>query len=193
MWSINRPDIGMVGQGYIWDVLYDNVVKYRKANGIPIGLDFTQELINALCEKYGSEYCKSDDPRAPIPIRQLNMSQVYTGTSVAVRFLAAGTPLVSREEAERRASICATCKFNVFFSKGCGGGICGKLLELVQRIIGAQGTTYEAQLESCLICGCFLKVAVWIPREMQWDALPDFQKIQYETNAPANCWKKPPE
>lgn len=191
MWSINRPDLGMVGEGYIWDVLYDNVVKWRKANGLPIGLDFEQELVNALCEKYGSEYCKSDDPRAPIPIRQLNMSQVFTGTAVAVKYVTAGMPLESREEAERRASICSTCKLNVFFSKGCGGGICGKLLTLVQSVIGAQGTTHDDHLESCLICGCFLKVAVWIPAKLQWDALPEFQKIQYETNAPSNCWKKP--
>jgi hypothetical protein len=46
-WIINRPDIGIVGKGYIFDVLVDNCRQWRVANGVPVGLGFTQEVEKA--------------------------------------------------------------------------------------------------------------------------------------------------
>ena len=187
LWEIKRPDLGMVGTGYRWVVIRDNVVAWRKANGIPIGLDFENELENALCAKY-PDACFSDDPRAPIKIERVNLSDVIHGTKVMIRHFLNKREIVPREEAERRANICATCKLNVNFPKGCGGSLCGELLEIVKSIVGAQSTSRDAELHSCYICKCFNQPAVWVPAELQVAALIDHQKEQFK-QVKDYCWK----
>ena len=190
LWSIDRPDLGFVGTGYIFDVLLANCRAWRKANGVPIGLAFEDELENALAEKY-LESCPdafvTDDPRAPIRIKSLGFGDVLHGTQVMASFVASGMKVVEPAEAERRAHICANCRLNVNFSKPCGG-ICAELKALVGKLVGNRITPYRERLNSCLICKCFLESAVWLPLDIQIKPLSDRQKIQFE-HVP-HCWKK---
>jgi hypothetical protein len=187
MWSVHRPDLGMVGDGYIFEVLARNVKDYRRANGIPIGLEFEDELEQVLCAQH-PELAITDDPRGPVDIRPLRMNDVLLGTKVMVRFLASGMKVVSQQEANRRAAICNNCTLNIPFAKACGGGLCGELLEIVNRVVGNNKTGYDGNLHSCAICKCLLQAAIWIPLQTQVPPLSDFQKAQFE-NVPT-CWKK---
>ena len=190
MWKINRPDLGFVGEGYIFDVLKEECANYRRANGIPIGLGFEDELENALAEKYLESCPKAfttDDPRAPLRIKSLGWADVLHGTQVMVQFIAAGKPVVSHEEAERRAAICGRCRFNVQFAKPCGG-VCGELKAIVKAIVGDQKVSNYEKLNSCFICRCFLEAAVWLPLDIQVKPLTEFQKGHFERVQ--DCWKK---
>lgn len=191
--ELNDPAAGMVGSGYIIRVLAINIAAWRKANGIPIGLGFEQEVEQAVCRKY-PDLCFSEDPRAPLQPVALSYNDVLVGTSVmaslALRLATTGKGIVTQAEAERRAAICSTCKFNVQFHKGCGGGLCGKLLELVRSIVPG-GTSRDDSINACYICHCLLKASVWVDQDLQWNPLHQNQKTQFTEQAAGWCWKVP--
>lgn len=183
-WILNRHDIGIVGKGYIFDVLVDNCRQWRIANGIPVGLGFVQEVEKACCQAK-PDHCVPCDP--VLHPRRLTFGDVMTGTQSMLRFIVAGRPLVTGDEAERRAAICAKCPFNVPFSTPCGG-ICDSLKKMVQAVVGAVTTSQDHALKSCYFCGCFLQSAVWLPVDIQLKPLTQAQKDKL--NSVPNCWKK---
>lgn len=187
LWVLNRPDKGIVARGLQFANVLDSATRYRKANGIPIGLGFEDEVEECCCEEKPDE-CINTDPNRPT-MRNLTVTDVIVGTRVMMAQLTSGTPLVSREEAERRAKICIACPWNRWFAKPCGG-ICGELRDLVAKITNNVGTQYDSQLNSCNICGCFLASSIWVDNAIQWPPLPEREKNQF-LNVPA-CWKRPP-
>lgn len=185
MYELDRPDMGMVGKGTTWDMVRDRIMAYRKANGIPIGLGFEDELEQALCVRYPAE-CDGFSGGAP-KLRTLGLHDVVVGSKVMLSVLGSASPLVDRAEAERRARICQDCPFNTGFSKPCSG-ICAELVEVVKFITGNQGTQYDMNLKSCNVCGCYLPAAIWVRADLQIAPLSDDQKQQFEAIEP--CWKK---
>lgn len=183
-YRINRPDLGMVGTGYIFDVLLESVRSYRKANGIPIGLGFVDEVEKVICEQMPDE---CEEHNGKMPLRKRTLSDIIAGSRVMLSHWWNGRKLVTREESERRARICVSCPMNQTFVKSCTG-ICPELKQVVTSIVDAQGTQYDINLHSCQICGCYLSAAIWVPLDVQLNPLPEEQKEQFE-NVP-NCWKK---
>lgn len=185
-YQINRPDLGMVGRGYIFPVLVKSVIEYRKANSIPVGLGFEDELEQLVCQQYAQE-CEDQD-EAKVRKRPFTLADIIAGTRVMMSQWFNGRKVVPRQEAERRASICVDCPMNQKFVKGCSG-LCPELSEIVSAITGAQGTVYDYRLHQCQLCGCLLQAAIWVPLELQLKVLTDEQRESF-TKIP-NCWKVP--
>lgn len=160
-------------------------LKGRHANGIPVGLDFEKELERDLCASKPDE-CIWVDPAIP-KNRKLSFSDVVRGTTVLLNFKLAGSPLVDTQEANRRASICSNCIFNVQFDRPCAGK-CGELNEIVLKIIGGQGTPYDNTTKSCAVCSCYSAAHVWIPMEILDTGLTDDMRKAF--NSIQHCWKK---
>jgi len=186
LWNLNRPEVGIVGTGYIFEILVNNCKKWRRANGWPVGLGFEAEVETACCEDK-PDHCLPCDPK--LHPRQLTFGDVLTGTSTMLSLMRAGRPLETQEEAERRATICAKCAFNVPFKTPCSG-ICESLKRLVASIVGHAKTSKDDQLKSCFFCGCFLKSAVWVPLKLQVDVLSEKQRKSLDSVP--HCWKKLP-
>lgn len=186
MWELNRPDKGIVGSGYIFEVLVEHCRQWRLANGLPVGIGFERE-VEAVCCEQRPDHCRPCNPA--LHPRSLSFNDLMTGTSSMFSFMAAGRPLVTGQEAERRAAICATCRFNVPFKTPCGG-ICASLKRMVETIVGAARTSRDADLHSCYVCGCFLQSAVWLPLDLQIKPLSEAQKKTLESIP--HCWKKLP-
>lgn len=189
-YKINRPDLGMVGIGYNFQVLEDNVRAYRKANAIPTGLGFSEELEQVVCAQYPDE-AEIADPDLPTTVR-LNFEDVTHGTQVLVAFKLAGSPLVPKEEALRRAEICSRCKMCIPFSRPCSG-ICGALKAAVDAIIGS---SYEIPLDNdlraCGICHCVASSHVRIPYEFLEKGITEEMKKQFlAAKSYWGCWKTP--
>ena len=184
LWELHRPDIGIVGTGYIFDVLVDNCRTWRVANAIPVGLGFEYEVQKACCEAK-PDHCRPCDP--VLHPRTLTFSDVFAGTQTMFRHILAGSPLVPEVEAERRAEICSRCPFNVSFSTPCNG-ICESLKKMVKAITGSATTSRNASLRSCFFCGCFLQSAVWLPLAIQLKPLSQEQKDKLKSVG--ECWKK---
>lgn len=184
--TVTDPLTGNEHYGTTFKMLVDSIRASRRANSVPMGIEFESEIEQWACEKYPAE-CESFNPKRPRK-RSLTLGDVITGTRVMLQHWWNGRKLVPREEAERRAQICLNCPKNQTFPKPCVG-ICGELHAIVADIIDAQGTQYDSRLHSCDICGCFLQSAIWVPQEIQWNALPEEQKEMFTTVE--NCWKIP--
>ena len=119
--------------------------------------------------------------------RNLNLTDVIRGSHVMIKAWISGSNPVSREEAERRGSICKTCPYNIRFPTGCAG-VCGELLNIAMRVSNSQGTQNDRGLHSCAVCGCYLVVAQWLPLDVQCVAVTDDMKKQFASIP--HCWKR---
>lgn len=171
-----------------FDLLLREIVQARKANGLPVGLDFEREVEAWVCAAYPSE-CEERNPEIPRRPRAQSMGDVLRGTRVMLAHFLAGRPVESTQEASRRAEICAGCRYNVPISSPCNG-ICAELKDIVKRVIGGATTPHDAALQSCFLCGCELKAAVWTTLEVQCKPLDDAMKKQF-ASVP-DCWKQCP-
>ncbi len=119
---------------------------------------------------YSAE-CHETDERVP-QRESLDVAAVIQGTKVMVRHQLSGLPLVTPEEANRRAGICANCPNTI-----------------VDTLINHRTTTSHDALKACQICGCFNSAAVWIPLETQQADLSETQRAQFRYAATNGCWK----
>jgi hypothetical protein len=94
---------------------------------------------------------------------------------------------VSREEAEKRAAICAACPMNTTLQFSCGACM-GAVITLMSSIIGNRKTERDRELGACLVCSCSLKAAVHVPVDVQRDGLTD--EINQEFDKITHCWKR---
>lgn len=185
MFSWKDPVTQQWVRGTNWQMLINRIYDHRKANSVPIGLGFEDEVERDLCRDYPDE-CYIPDPNFPIN-RQLSLSDVVRGSQVMMAYKLAGSPLVERSEAERRAQICLRCPFNTHFSKPCTG-ICQELADVVNSIIAHQGTQYDQDLKACNVCGCFLQAAIWLPLDIQCKGVTDPMKAKFSLIK--GCWKQ---
>lgn len=184
-YRIKDPLSGVEIFGTTFDMFLNRMREQRRANGFPIGLEFEQEMEQLACKFYPQECTNIDEDR--IRPRNLGLHDVIVGTTVMAKFVVSGMKVVPQEEAERRASICVNCPYNTRFAKPCNG-VCAELANLVKSIVGQVGTSKDASLHACNLCGCFLPAAVYLPLETQVPPLSDGQKAQFESVD--KCWKK---
>lgn len=167
-----------------WFQLRDDVTAHTKGNHYPDVSD--EEIEQQMCENMGADikerFCIGDGQTVR---GGLHWKDILQGTATLASFLVAGRPLVEQAEAERRASICAKCPRNVTFSKPCGG-LCEELQSVVKTIVGGNGTTLDAKLESCSVCKCHLKSKVWVPL----DILKKHDAAEHQSEYPDACWLK---
>ncbi len=185
-WYYKDPHSGQEFRWYQFDVLVDKIRAHRQANNYPVGLEFEQEIENQVCINHPEE-AEPFDPRIPRK-RKFVIGDIIRGTSVMMQHWIAGSPLVERSEAERRAQICKRCTYNDDFSKPCSIGICGELKNVVSSIVNHQGTVYDKDLKACQLCGCFLQAAIWLPLEVQCTGVTPEMKEAFKVVP--ECWKQ---
>ena len=145
------PITGIEVKGTTGDMLYSNAVAQRNANSVPMGLEFWDSVMSDLCRDYPNE-CSNVDPNQ-VRRRPWAMGDIVRGTLVMMNHKLTGSQLVSQEEANRRAKICASCPHAAYFSKPCTG-LCRELSNLLMSI-GNRTTPYDHDLRACNICGCW--------------------------------------
>lgn len=187
-YSLNLPDLGLVGEGTNFEMLMTRIRNYRVANGIPCGLGLVEEVEREVCRAYPSE-CVESDARVPNREQKFSFADVIHGTKTMVRHVLGGRVLVDDAEAARRAEICSRCPNNISFTAPCNS-LCGELKDIVMGIIGHRRTAYDERLRSCAICACFNASAIWVPLEVQTADLTPEQRAQFELAAESyGCWK----
>lgn len=158
----------------------DEAIKHRLAMNLPISASFVAEMEDQLCSKLSPEWCHYEkDGKQTWTNTRLSLSDVIGFTKVLLAHARNGE-LVSQDEANRRAKICASCHFNVVVS-GCGA--CHALTSL---LADGHSTKYDSQLQSCGVCKCFLRSAVHFPLAvLEANDTNDKQEAY-----PSFCWKK---
>lgn len=184
-WFYIQPETGAEIKGTTWTIFLNNIRAYRKANGLPIGLGFEDEIEAYVCEHQSSE-CEQRIDGKPRK-RAFTLDDIVAGSRVMLSHWFNNRKVVDRKEAERRADICVGCPMNTKFAKPCSG-VCAALAEVVNAVTNAQGTDRDYKLHQCEICNCYLSAAIWVSLDLQVNVLSDDQKAAFEAVQP--CWKK---
>lgn len=174
--------------GSHFEMLYNKAVAYRRANSIPIGLDFEDEIESQVCARYPTE-CEVSKRALGVSLVAPGLYDVVRGSLVMMNHKAHDSMLVPQEEANRRAEICYKCPLRAQMTLPCAR--CLTALEnVVQVITGAHGTPFDEKLSCCSICKCYISASVWLPLETQCVGVSDDMRERFGfAKENFNCWK----
>lgn len=182
LWKYTHKISGVKFSSHQLGAIKYSIWKHEESNGYPQTPE--QEIEDQLCLDHPAS-CVDRSHNEP-PTRALQMGDIVRGTKVIAAFKLKGSPLVEHAEAERRASICASCKKNVDYSKPCSG-LCQELTDLVQSMVGGATTKFDHQLKACQICGCLNTAQIHVPADIlakgvNEPMMRDFREVEH-------CWK----
>lgn len=176
-WVYTDPDTGLKITGGDFFTLRTNVVKHRMNNGLPVGPEIDQHVMDQICAR-APDSCESND--GTTPRRHVNGGDVVHFLNILKTWLStSGEKFVSQAEADRRASICASCPKNVPVH-GCLG--CQNLAGVLMNTIGHKVTPFNSVLHGCAVCSCSLPALVWAPSAV----LPP---ARMEDGYVPQCWR----
>lgn len=174
------------------------VQKHRLANpqlGLATGYHQVKaEIINYNRHRLGMP--AEDSPPKSLPQQPQRVaavaghaSKTTAGIKLVIDWLGSGLRPVNREEAERRAAICATCPQNQ--TGDLWQRIDAKAAEGLKRLISiksemALATSHDAKLKTCLACDCWNPLKVWAPLDHILKNTSD----EVKANLDPRCWIK---
>lgn len=150
------------------------VREHRRATGGDLDIGWEERLQHELCQEHPEYRCMEEGKPAD---RTLTLGDVKQFLHTASNFIDQGGQFVTQQEADRRALICTRCPLNQHVS-GCFG--CAGIADAAMNFIAQRKTANHDDLQSCGICGCFLRVKVWMPVESMVDNPEEY---------PAWCWR----
>ena len=152
---------GVSYTGWVSDI-FSAVITRAEAEGERLEGGWEDELWKEMQRNY-PQYIFSETIVDPPPILTISSAISF------IRFVAKrgfDRSVVSTQEADRRAEICARCpKAGVLVG-------CGMCRETVRAVAGAPRKEYDfgedeigKKKVGCSACGCFLEVKVWMPEK----------------------------
>lgn len=148
----------------LYDLLIHKVIKHYEVNGrfetcknkktnvkIYSRQDIVIDVEDQICRRSPPGFCEGEHPKGP----RLGIDDIMAGTKSLLSLLVLER-YCNIEEAEERAAICATCKFNNNYW-GCWG--CFAAYNIVRRKL-TRRTRFSHLLKACSICGCVLEAKV---------------------------------
>ena len=177
-WRYIQPETGFEFRDATLRLVAKQVRAHRAANGLPAGDPFA-DIQDFVCAQLpaGSDLCTQVLAGDYALKKHFTMDDVKRFIQAAVEALG-GRGLVDQDEADRRASICATCPLNTTVG-GCWR--CKGLAEWLFRLIGARQTAGSGRLNQCGVCGCAIKAKVWLPLDVA-------QRVSDGYKFPSWCW-----
>lgn len=197
--------------GFIYDQSYKNIdellahiKKYRVANNkdpIP-GLRLIVE--NYICSQPNCErQCRSyNENERPLTLREWRRGgEAFIRSKIMALTKGDDSRFVDDVQAQKRASVCLCCPFNMKFQNR--GQLEHHADQIQLRDLGSRSVPVEieAKLDNCAICGCNLKAKVWYSREIidaanadlneqEKEDMPDSEKknIKSKDGNFFNCW-----
>jgi len=162
--------------------LIDAVIKFRADNVIPIG-DVKAEIDQYICTAF-PRMChqfegvsRIDIASEPSPIKTLTDDMIQTMDGQLQDH--STEELELKQEAQRRASICAGCQYNVRWNSNCGS--CVEAVNRMSTILRAGNSLpRERDLRACQILRHENRSAVWLR----------IDKIKTNPDLPGFCWAR---
>lgn len=181
-YRFTHPETGHKTESTDWKEWLKAIRKYREDNGFPVINE--ADIWDQFCKLLPPGLCTYESGEKPdwYVSTRLGVRDVLNGTKVLASFVVAGMPLVSRELAESRSRVCASCYFNIRIS-GCSP--CVGLQGLIESIGGSIKTRADASLESCAVCKCSNLAQTRLPIEILRRGVTDDQMPKW----PSFCWK----
>lgn len=166
--TLPPPGQGIPGT-YAYRDLEDQVVAWYKANGRVPPPDLAQRIEDQMCAHLPPEMCADASGRTmritPWSGLRQTVTQIVEGTNTLMSWLASGFDFVPQAEADRRAAICAMCPYNgrATGCLGCVGDAMERVRVALRALVGARKSAMDGRLAACYICGCELRVKIWVP------------------------------
>lgn len=173
-WRYVQPETAAVFTAFSYWGIKDKVYAHRRAMKLDTAEGWEERFQDELCRQNEQVPCDRRE-KTSTPKKGLSVSDLKRFMNT---LLAQEGSFVSQEEAERRASICATCPKNQVVH-GCWG--CAGILKLVTQYLGKKHTSKDRALESCAVCGCVLRAKVWLEK-----GTIDNTGLEY----PEHCWQR---
>lgn len=175
--------------GTHFEMLFNKAVAYRRANSLPMGLDFEDEIEAAVCARYPAE-CEHNKRAIGVSLVAPGLYDVARASMAMINHKLDGSQLVSQEEANRRAQICRNCPFRAQMTLPCSR--CFSALEnVVGWITGSRGTPFDEKLSACGICRCYISASVWLPVDVQCVGTTEEMREKFSVaKEVSNCWKQ---
>lgn len=180
-WRFTDPVSGMkfpVTTGSVATLrsILSEVATHRTATGGDLNPGWEERVVDLMCQQHPDYPCVHDvDPG----MRSLRFSDVVRFLTVMAEHVSNGLETVSDEEANRRELICLRCPKRTSESF-CAG--CKSLKRTVESVVKHKQTKHAADIGSCHVCGCLLKVKLWMPLEVLGNDGLDY---------PPHCWLSP--
>jgi hypothetical protein len=178
---------GGKSRGNTLGILMAAVRDYRRINALPMPDDMQAIVEDQLCRTLPPGNCKFMDGTLPATFvnTRFSLDDLKAGMKTLAAVVVSGKT-VDKEEANRRAEICAACPANMQPSSACFG--CAGVEEVVGAIVGTQTTKSDQYLKVCGACHCFNKTQVWVTAEDLDAGVSDKQMERLELFE-GHCWK----
>lgn len=181
-WRYIQPETGHAMVGITFRTLLNKVGDHRANMKIVSERNMAAEVEDAICQALSPEDQVAWCETGMRTLKSISWTEVAAFLKTAAAWVSGGQQLVTPQEAERRATICAGCPLNVGLH-GCG--MCRRALQEVREKILNRGTSKDSVLEACGVCGCDNKTQVHVPLEV-------LKRGRAGLQYPAWCWKVGP-
>ena len=169
-------------RAHTYKQLIEAVTKFRADNVIPIG-DVQADVDTYICTNF-PRMCHQLSGVTRIGIKQ-SISPMRTLTDKMIQTMDqqiqdhSPENLELKQEAQRRADICASCKFNTRWNSNCGS--CVEAVNRMSGILRAGNfTSKDRTLRACQILKHENRSAVWLRLD----------KIGQSPDLPGYCWAR---
>lgn len=175
---------GVTLRAHTFPDLFELITEWRTRNGVEVG-NPQRDVDNYVCSQW-PHFCHKESNDGPPPSQRgkTMSSRVTTWAILRAREQPpGGYDMVSNDESEKRAQICAKCPLNVAWV-GCQN--CHQsTLSILSVVRKLRGTSLDNSLLACEACGHDNRTAVHLPLEILKPMDP-----QEQNHLPPGCWKK---
>ncbi len=204
-WAFRQPQTGWTAPTPIASTFSQTVqliIAHRKANPAITAqhkLATNQQVVENELEVYTRKRLGIPETALPFPSSHKSFAQGAVGvvadrisafqraaqnTAIPIEWFKTGGMPVAKELANKRAAICVVCPRH---EKGewytvAAGEVIKKTIEI--RADLKLETDYDAQLQSCGVCGCLLRAKVHTPLNV----IVEKTKPEVMAAFPPNCW-----
>lgn len=167
---------GIVHKDISLFAIFPKVAQSWAANGIEPPQNWKAVVVHEMCEQNPHIECREEGE----PERHMTLQDVYRFANSVKNWMAGGMKFVDKEEAERRAAICAKCHFNkpvgICFN-------CHAALKWAGERIGWPESSRDHELRGCVICSCLLRLKIHLP-------LDAIDNTGLSEKWPEWCWQR---
>ncbi len=179
-WKYTVPETGVVILGDFFSEMWPKIVRHYEANSLPAP---DRELVeDRACRESPGGRC---GPRRPKPVAgmlpHLTLGLVERFIKTVWQSLK-DRDFVSREEAERRAAVCAGCPLATGGIGGCES--CFDLIRKTREFVQASPIQFDEGKDVCGACGCYLPAKVLLANKTL-DRAEGQEKPRYWEK----CWR----
>lgn len=166
--------------------LFDEIKAHYRRNGYDLPPNYREFYEDRLCRILPPGLCINETGEATNSNDlRIGIEDLKHGMQVLWNITRSPDPLVRKEEAERRARICAACVANIDVP-GCKP--CIQLANTVMDVKGKGRTTGDPFLRTCAVCKCSNEAQVWVKKEILMTGTNP-EQLQRMKDLNPECWK----